>query len=225
MTQSRIMQILLLLFGLIFCLVLGVWQWHRASEKHVLLAMYDAARSSTTFVPLTRDNLRHLPRYQKVVVHGYWDTAHTIFLGGQFHDHHAGYRVLTPLFMDSTHALLVDRGWIPYARGILTSTPLPSKEVSVTGWLSLWPSHGVRLGSPIEHKNDTLRVAYLDRKMLHATLNYTLEPRLLLTDQPTPSTIVGGLPPERHVAYAIQWFGLALVCVVGIFLVGRGRCD
>lgn len=78
--------------------------------------------------------------FRKVLLHGYWDHAHTIFIGPRVHDGAKGCHVVTPLRRRDGTTVLVDRGFITqeFADPALWTDPkiqTGDKEVTLFGML------------------------------------------------------------------------------------------
>ncbi|HEU4601525.1 MAG TPA: SURF1 family protein [Steroidobacteraceae bacterium] len=204
---------------------LGLWQWHRADEKRELLQAY--ARGDSTLA--VTDTVDTLPRYQRAELHGSFDADHQILLDnmpsaatGQ-----PGYRVLTP-FNTGREWVLVDRGWVPLGR---TRNDWPSLAVDesariVRGRVDDLPEPGIRLGEQsVDPKQPWPRVLnFPTYPMLRAMLPSPLAPRIVLLDADSADgfervwQMTLRVSPERHIAYAVQWFAFAAAAIV-IYLV------
>jgi len=203
---------------------LGCWQVGRAREKQAMQAAFaHGARSS---VALEAGNVDGLPRYQHLTAHGHYDPAHQILLDNMpSGDGAPGYRVLTPfLRRGSDRLLMVDRGWVPLgaSRRELPAVAVASEERAVSGRLDQLPIPGLRLGAAAAPGETRWpRVLNFPRPTdLEQTLGQRVESRIVLLDPAAPDGYERlwrpslGLPPERHLGYALQWFAFALVALV-----------
>jgi surfeit locus 1 family protein len=132
--------------------------------------------------------------------------------------------------------LLVDRGWIAWNHAPGTSPvlpPLPEGATAVSGIYAPYPGGGLRLGGNALAAQTvwpklTLR---LDAADLAADLQQPLLPGLLLLDADGGSGFARSwtpqvMPPERHRAYALQWFALALAALAAFVIVHwRGKVN
>jgi surfeit locus 1 family protein len=209
----------LALLGIAGCLRLGLWQLERADQKRALLSAF-AGGSERAVV--AGSDLGKLPRYQSIELTGRYDTRQQVLLDnmpsarGQ-----PGYHVLTPLQRESGDWVLVDRGWV--AAGA-TRAQLPNVEVDgrvriVRGQLDELPRPGIRLGGAGSSTTTTAtswpRVLNFPRhEELTALLGRPLAQRLVLLDASQRDGYERlwqarfGFGPERHLAYAVQWFAL-----------------
>lgn len=212
---------------------LAVWQLHRAGEKDALQAKFAAGQRSV--VELTAANAAGLAQYQRVTARGHYDTAHQILLDsmpsamGQ-----PGYRVVTPFELEQGGWLLVDRGW---HRPGATRSDIPDVTVgenprAVAGQLSMLPRPGVRLSGPPSSGNSWPRVMnYPEQTSVERVLERKVLPGLVLLDSDQPDGFERAwqartdFGSERHLSYAVQWFGFAIAAIVLFVVLGlrRGR--
>jgi surfeit locus 1 family protein len=209
-------------------LLLGRWQWHRAEEKRVLQAAF-AAGMATPATALGPRSLAGLPRYAHVEVHGSYDSAHQFLLDNISRDGRAGYEVLTPLLLDDGRTALVNRGWLPQPDGDRRRLPeiaqldAGANAPSVLTRVDELPVSGLASGRapPAMGGAWPKLTSFPSAADLAAALGRPVEPRQLLLDatealgyrrdwQPASA----GFGPERHMAYAIQWWSLALLVLV-----------
>lgn len=206
---------------------LGLWQLHRAEEKRALITQYDAGRQTT--LALTGSRPDDLPRYQQVRVRGRYDPEHQILLDNMPSQHgRPGYHVLTPFALAQGGWLLVDRGWVPQGATLaeLPDIAVTSATRELVGRLDLPPRAGVRLAAPpVDPTRPWPRVmSFPDRAALEQALQRSLPKYILLLDPAEPDGYERAwrarfsFGPERHLAYAVQWFALALA-VATIYLI------
>jgi surfeit locus 1 family protein len=207
---------------------LGRWQWHRAAEKRALLAAFTAGGGRVE--PLLGRVTTQLPRYQSVEVRGRYDTAHQFLLDNISRGPAAGYEVLTPLQLADGRWLLVNRGWLPLVDGARARLPnvdfAAGSERTLRGRLDELPVTGIAAGrQPPARAGSWPRLTSFPRSAeLAAALGHPLEPRQLLLAATAPDGYRrdwqgagSSFGPERHVAYAVQWWGFA-VLAVALFL-------
>jgi cytochrome oxidase assembly protein ShyY1 len=128
-----------------------------------------------------------------------------------------------------TQPLLVDLGWLPVLdRHHMPTLPLPELR-EVRGLLMPPPSHGLMSPVAMRLPDGDVLVTALSASELPALLGQRgLAPRVLRLD---PEMHVGGerdldvlpntMPPERHIAYAVQWFAMAATVLVLALLLNR----
>jgi len=210
----------------VFCLIeLGRWQWHRAAQKRALAAAFSAG--TDTVIELGDRATAALPRYTQVRVHGHYDAAHQFLLENISHDGQPGYEALTPLVLADGRALIVNRGWLPLtaSRRQLPDIALETAvDATPAGRLDELPVPGIALGRlpPPAGPQWPKLTSFPRMGDLSLALGRPLETRQLLLDRTEPHGFVrdwrpGGLGAERHIAYALQWWGFAALAA-GLYL-------
>ncbi len=204
---------------------LGFWQLDRAEQKKQVQRLFAAGAESVVDL---RGELLPLPRYQRVRARGQFDGTHQFLLDNMLYRGVPGFHVLSIIEVQgSARRLLVNRGWIPAAadRSLLPTPVLPSGEQVLTGRLDMLPRPGLKLRGTAGEENPRWPrlVVFPDLRELEAMLPYRLYPMVLLLDDNEPdgfrrewSPVNFG--PERHIAYAVQWFALSATLLV-IFVV------
>ena len=210
------------------CVSLGLWQLRRLDERRALNARILERRSTT---PLSIEGVpgnAAAEPYRPATAQGRYDVEHEVLVYGRSLDGEAGHHVVTPLILPGGGAILVVRGWVPFA---MQAAPVrdaapPANEVRVRG--SLAPDEGD--GSVSPDAEGIVRV--LDVRGIASALPYDVFPLpLQLADQtpPQPGSLpipvpLPALSEGPHFSYAIQWFSFAVIAVVGaVILLRRER--
>jgi len=218
------MLMLPLLFGL------GIWQLERAKEKTALQASWEA-RQNQWPQPLDAlwDKSPETLAYLPVVLSGVFLQDQYFLLDNRIYGGVFGYEVLGIMRLDSSGELvLVNRGWIAGdpARLKLPSVPSVDGRVELTGHIYVAP------GAPFLLAEQQLDESW--PKLLQAVEMEKIQPLLeaLGDGRVFPYSIradageAGALSvdwqlvnvsPDKHRAYAVQWFTMALV-LLGFFL-------
>jgi surfeit locus 1 family protein len=212
---------------LVLLLSLGTWQLDRAKQKRDFQAAYTAAQQAAPRPVSRAADLVRLPRYEPVRMYGSYDGARQSLLDAQVHRGTAGYRVWTPFVLDSGGTVLVDRGWVPSGaeRSDLPEIGVGSAQRTVSGLVAPLPSPGIRVGA-VEGVDEgwPRRLLWPDAATLERLWGADIVPVIVLLSPQADDGFVRewepatAIPPERHVGYAVQWYGLAVALVV-IFLV------
>lgn len=221
-----------------FC-ALGLWQLQRGQAKQVLVDSHARAVEAPA-LPLAAA-LASSQAVMPVSACGQWLPT-VLVLDNQQQDGQAGHRSYQGWRSDAGTLLLVERGWRAWdGQRSPPQVPALAGHQCLDGLLLPWPSAGLRAGGvdsqplPGGHAHLLARlqpdtVAGL-LGVAAATLPPRLPPRLLrpargLGEDPPPSAAIlpNTLPPEKHLGYAVQWFGLAAtVLVVATLLLWRRR--
>ena len=202
---------------------LGIWQLERASWKQELVDMHEG-QGRLSPIGLEAASEGGDFQYRRVFARGQYDMEHQLLLDNRTFNGHAGYHVLTPLKLaDSDKVVLVNRGWVPVgsSRAVLPEIPGTYGEVLVDASIKLPPKKFFRLGEMDEPNMTWPKVVQqLQLDSLGQLLGVTLEPLILLLDKQDEFGFildlkpVYGATPDKHKAYAVQWFTLAVVLLM-----------
>jgi surfeit locus 1 family protein len=119
--------------------------------------------------------------------------------------------------------LLVNRGWVAVgaSRGYLPELPLPTGPVELSGRLDSPASVGMTLGEePLQSIESRVRVLSLDIAALAHARGLELLPYALVLDEDAPGGLqydwspIPQMGPEKHLGYAVQWFGLSVALLI-----------
>ncbi len=227
----RLFTTSLIVVMLVVLVSLGRWQLQRADQKRALYDAFDKGADATLAVD--RRTLA-LPRYQHVEAQGSYDASRQILIDNMTDmNGHAGYFVITPFALRSGGWLLVNRGWVPVggSRAELPLVDVSGAPRSIRGRADRLPTPGIQLGSravlapPYPIVANFPSHGEIERLLPDASWARAADLVLLDADQPdgyVRQWQPPGFPPLRNVAYAVQWFGLALALVV-IYLVTNLR--
>jgi surfeit locus 1 family protein len=219
---------LIVLAGL---LSLGRWQLERATQKRTL---FDAFEKGADAARLIDSRTAPVARYAHVEARGSYDAARQVLIDNMpSADGRAGYFVVTPFALADGGWLLVNRGWVPVgaSRAALPAIPVSAATRRLRGRADHLPSPGIHMGRPAPLRPPFPAVANFPshaelEQLLHET-SWARATDVVLLDADQPDGYERrwqppGFPPLRHVAYAVQWFGLAVALVV-IYLVTNFR--
>lgn len=224
-------------FGLIFLplfLYLGFWQLDRADYKEIRQNEYDAAprqlSESNEALSLLAD--RALQPVKTVLS----ETDPRYFLlDNRTLEGRAGYEVIAPVRIGQGW-VLANFGWTlanPDRRNLPQLSLAADEQFDIEGVLSL-PENLIQLSeSAPEGSGWPLRVQKIEPALFARLVELPIEPVVLKVYSQMNEAIVphkaalNSMPPERHIGYAVQWFGLAIAMVVwlvvSIFISRRER--
>jgi surfeit locus 1 family protein len=202
---------------------LGRWQLERGAEKRALYQAFDAGTDATRQIDAATPAL---PRYQHVQAAGAYDSGRQILIDNISNTRgQAGYYVITPFALAGGGFILVNRGWVPLgaSRAHKPDVSVSTQAREISGRTDDMPRAGITLGTaaplappyPVVASFPTrAEVASLlgERRFAHAADLVLLDPKEpdgYLREWHPP-----GFPPMRHLAYAVQWFGLAVALAV-----------
>ena len=203
---------------------LGKWQLDRAAWKQALIDR-ELEISQQSPQPLL-DVLAAggVLDFRPVVARGSYDLNRQLLLDNRIHEGRPGYQVLTPLRLDGTDSIvLVNRGWLPLgrSRSELPDLPGPNGAIPVSGTLARLPEKIFRLDDAEEPMSGWPQVIqHVEFSKIEQRLGEAVLPVILQLGNEQPHGFsrdwkpVYGIGPEKHTAYAMQWFTLALVLLV-----------
>ena len=212
-------MVFILLLSLLISL--GIWQLDRAQQKNNTLALKMQNHNAPSL--LIDSNTADQPtvlRYREATVQGHYDIERQFLIDNQVVKGKPGYFVMTPFKINqSDQAVLVNRGWVALNLDRLKLPEISLKQVAtqISGRINHFPSVGIKLpGAEIPTETWPSVVQVVDVKILSKKLGYALLHFQLELHQDMPDGFVREwktdtvMPPEKHIAYAVQWFGLAL---------------
>ena len=203
---------------------LGFWQLDRAAQKRDLAEAF-AANANKRAVEISAALLDHVNAHQWMPVSGSGTySGPNILLDNRIKDGVAGYEVLTPMSAGGV-TVLVNRGWVaaPAQRDILPEVAIPSGEQGYSGKMGPAPTTGVAIN---EYSNlveelsaDTLRIQLVDLQRLAELIKTPLNESVVYLDPSAPNGYrrdwkSPGFNPEKHQAYATQWFAMAAIVLI-----------
>ncbi|MFV0515338.1 MAG: SURF1 family protein [Jhaorihella sp.] len=213
--RTILFAIVLGVTGFAVLAALGAWQVQRLSWKQGVLAAIEA-RVSADPVPLPASPDPRADRFLPVRVAGAMLPGEIRVLVSRKMVG-AGYRIIAPYETDSGRRILIDRGFVPAADG---TAPRATGPMQIAGNLH-WPDE-IDAFTPEPDRAENIWFAR-DVAMLADELG--TEPVLIVarsrTDPGvTPLPVDTAGIPNDHFAYAVTWFGLALVWagMTGYFL-------
>jgi surfeit locus 1 family protein len=204
---------------------LGYWQHRRAIEKEALAArLEERAQGPVLAVPATVVDPEAM-QYRRVSVRGHYDAERTVLVDNKVHRGVAGYRVVTPLKIEGGERyVLIDRGWIAAGpdRAKLPSIAMPAGAQVVEG-IAVVPSARFIELAPDLRTGPVRQNLVIDK--LQEELRIPLQPIVIEQISGPADGLVRQLErpdggADRHRAYSLQWYAMALVAVVFYVLLG-----
>lgn len=207
------------------CVRLGFWQLSRLRERQERNALV-ASRMERDPVPVRALASGTGVRYQRAWAEGRFDYAHEFVHATRSRQGSPGVHILTPLVLNGDSAVLVNRGWIYSPDGMHANREewREGESARVEGFVEEF----VVASAPVTIASAPDAFRQLDLDSLQARVPYLLVP-VILVQQGDSAKVMAGEVPARlepppltegpHRAYAVQWFGFALVGVAGTALV------
>lgn len=223
--------VLLVLLSVVVCYFLARWQWSRY-EGRVQANSVQALNDSQAAVPVATlmtksTTVDDATNWRLVTARGKYDTAAEVYVRRRPLDNTMGFRVATPLVLDTGEVLVVNRGWLPAGSDSLvtpTAPAPPAGEVTVTGRIQ----GSQQSPGPRPSDVPTGQVASLDTNSFVDTTGKPVLPGYINLVSSDPAQAAGLTPiplPERdtgpHLSYTLQWIAFAIVFVLGLGLLIR----
>ena len=212
-----------------FLITLGFWQLSRADEKRQIQQLKNTGINNQVLdLPIDLPIDLDIFRYRKVKVSGHYDSNHQILIDNQIRKGKSGYFVLTPVkFSGSSKAVLVNRGWV-LADNDRTRLPEISlvniQDISISGRINAFPKPGIKLkGADIPSEGWPAVVQIINIDLISKKLGYPVHNFQIELDAELAQGFYRRwheaklITPQKHTAYAFQWFALALT-LLGLFL-------
>ncbi len=160
LTTSHLQRVVIglaALIGVVATLMLGQWQLSRGDQKvqiqeQLTKQMSLPALEQQEFIGLSEvDKSAYLNR--RITLNGQWIESMTIYLANRSHAGRSGFWVMTPLKLNSSDVVMVERGWVawnpanPSEKPVSVQTPLGRVNIEVlvveppSKMLELWGAH------------------------------------------------------------------------------------
>ena len=203
---------------LVLLIWLGNWQADRAASKLLMRTAYDEAATGGVLRLDSKSHDLEALKFFTIDATGSFDGLHQFLLDNRTDGGQAGYHVLTALQLFDGGAVLVNRGWVRTGatRDVLPELVVPQGEVRLKGKLFPPPRVFLLGSSGYENTGWPKVVQSVDIEQMEKLLGYELLAEMVLMMSPDEPggyarnwNPYHGISPERHRAYAFQWFALA----------------
>ena len=205
---------------------LGFWQLERMIQKQHRLASIAQKQSNgsvSLLTALTNDD----PRDITVTFDGEPDTTHLVFLDNQIQDKRVGYDVIVPVRTNAGW-VLVNYGWVsaPDMQRTLPTTEIDKGLLSFKGIVSVPGKNPLITETNTQSLVFPALVQQIDFTDLSQRLNRDLLPYVIQLTTDDVAFVRDFRPvvmsPEKHLGYAVQWFGLAIAAAaIGGFAISK----
>ena len=215
---------------------LGIWQWHRSVQKQQWLeqqAMFqNQPPVSIAQIGLALEGGVELQQMQhrRVAIYGNFFHAPLFFTDNKIRDGQFGFEVIAPFITwQNKQVLLLNLGWIAAPDRAIPHIDMPDYFQYLEAHIYIPEKPAFLQSIPLESRDRQI-ITYPDISALMQFLGKPMiypfilrlepgQPNALNTDWPQPP----GIAPQRHIAYAFQWFALALtLCLLYLITLWRG---
>lgn len=203
---------------------LGFWQLSRADQKQQRLAQIEHREQFQSYslgeLLFKYENGEDIRDYP-LTISGSFDNSKYYLLDNKIHLGSVGYQILKLFETDYGRFVLVNLGWV----GIDESReklPMPNPQVGhfeIKGKTYIPSDKQFQLADNVYTNDWPQLIQTIRLEELAKHLNLKLAPFILLLDENAEidyprdwQPVV--MPPEKHYGYAIQWFGLAIACLI-----------
>ena len=213
---------------LLLVLSLGVWQIERGYNKKELENTF-LERQSQPVKEIKYNAFLESDLYRNVVLEGKY-LEKIFFLDNRIHNGKPGLKVFSPFETTNNNLVLVSRGWIELEdRSKLPTIDTTKNVLKIQGVLRPESQDFVLENEEMNNKNNPILLQTVNLNELSNFLGKPLSPYILELSELSESAFVKTWQPInlssfRHFGYAVQWFGLAVVLIVGyVFFLRKGE--
>ena len=213
---------------LLLVLSLGVWQIDRGYNKKELENTF-LERQSQPVKEIKYNAFLESDLYRNVVLEGKY-LEKIFFLDNKIHNGKPGLKVFSPFETTNNNLVLVSRGWIELEdRSKLPTINTTKNVLKLQGVLRPESQDFVLENEEMNNKNNPILLQTVNLSELSNFLGKPLSPYILELSELSESAFVKTWQPInlssfRHFGYAVQWFGLAVVLIVGyVFFLRKGE--
>ena len=204
---------------LLLVLSLGVWQIDRGYKKKELENTF-LERQSQPVKEIKYNIFVNSDLYRNVVLEGkYLDQI--FLLDNKIHNGKPGLKVFSPFESINESLVLVSRGWIEFEdRSNLPMIKTERNALKIQGILRSESKDFILENDNMKKNTNPILVQTINLDELSNYLGKPLSPYILELSELSKSAFVKTWQPInlssfRHFGYAVQWFGLGLVLIIG----------
>lgn len=204
---------------------LGTWQMERRAWKTQLVRNMDERQRQPTLNQIPQGTNYEAIQFRRVALTGLIDDSKILFLGPRTQNGKAGYYMYVPMTLQDRRVILLNRGFIENAYRSQVRPTMPHVE-AVSGMLKIPSAPG--LFTP--HNTDSGNEYYwLDLSLIASRLGTPtlMAMTLELDSSATNQFATGGAQMEavenKHLQYALTWYGLALVAFIYLIITSFRR--
>jgi surfeit locus 1 family protein len=209
---------------------LGNWQLQRAEQKTMrLLAIEQAAETEQVDLQQVSNGKIEQMLDMPVNFEGTADAEHFFLLDNKIHKGRVGYQVLVPM-QTYSGTVMTNFGWVAAtsSRDILQNIQINNKEMRYAGVLSL-PLDNIMVKETAVVDGDWPKVLQqTDLDIIQQHYKKQILPFVVLLTAEENSLFIRDwqpvvMAPEKHIAYAAQWFLLAFAGLAVFIIAQRNK--
>lgn len=218
--------VLLTFLGMAATASLSSWQLGRGTEKQALIDRLEAVRAAPPQVLVPVAPAPPPEQMQRVAVEGRFLAQPQLLQRAPRRQQRAGRQVWSLFRLVQGPIVVVDRGWLADGEAV---PPPPTGAQQLTGlWRSL-PRAGLNLEADLCSDTQALiPVVYPSLDNMRCLVEQPWLDGLLLLQTPEQPLLIrdwryAGMPPERHLGYAVQWGALCATILIIFLLLNLKR--
>lgn len=214
--------------AVVIMFALGFWQLQRAEEKTQRLNNMQQAAEANVLSLRQASDMGEQALDMSVSLQGALDNQHYFLVDNKIQQGRVGYEVLA-VVKTAQGNVLVNYGWLP-APALRSELPLVNLSSEPQEWRGMLaiPKHNSLISETAAYDQQwpkILQQADLDIMTQHYA--QALLPFVILLDEEQDSGYLRKwqavvMPPEKHLAYAVQWFLLGGAALI-IFIVAQRK--
>lgn len=220
MKRYPVVSTLIAFICVVILLKLGFWQLSRAEEKRDIEEALKAKQSVVYANLIEALNDGTDDNYKSLKLTGELRNDNLLYWDNRVVEGKPGYEVISVLNTDAGF-VLVNFGWVQDKsfRQSIPEVSLPTRLDGIVGTLYS-PLNNVLISDSLEQqKSWPKRIQQPDIKGLEKLLKVPLLPTMAYVQKSEDYGLINNfkpvtMSPEKHVGYAIQWFSLALACLI-----------
>lgn len=201
--------------------LLAAWQFGRHNEKQD--AERDAREAYAAPAPMLDEIGDDPPPGTRVEVTGTYDADAEVLLRNRVRDGEGGFDVITPLVTAGGAGVLVDRGWVSRTDVGRDLPDLTAPEGAVIVRGTVHESRPLQPDDTVDERGGLMTYPRVDIERIADGLDDDLDDVWITAQYQDPAPAAGDPaladPPEsdnvNHLSYALQWFALALIPLIG----------
>lgn len=202
--------------AIVIMLGLGFWQLERKQEKEQRISHIESAEAADKLI--LSEVKGNITAFQDYSMSAEGKLVHKLFyIDNKLIEGKAGFHVLSP-FLTNDGILILNHGWVP-AAGLRVNLPIIqlSDTNVVTGTIYLPTKNPMIRETNQRYQEFPVRLQQNDLAEIEKHLGEPVLPFILRLSPDDGGFVrewqVITMPPEKHLAYALQWFGLAIAAL------------
>ncbi|MDP5029849.1 MAG: SURF1 family protein [Paraglaciecola sp.] len=228
-SRLPIFSTLVTFLAVVIMFALGLWQLQRADEKKQRLMAIEQAAVSAPLTLSAAKELQKAARDYPIQLSGLADEQRYFLLDNKIQQGKVGYEVVVPV-TTLQGRVLVNFGWVaaPRLRAELPDVQLPIIEDEYSGRVSI-PLNNSLIKETARFNQQWPKVMQqMDIALMAQHYQQDFLPFVVLLDPQENVPYLRNwqpvvMPPEKHVAYAIQWFLLAFAALITFVFAQRRK--